>query len=70
MTRSITQSRAFRNKAKSTMFKLYEKQRLMSDKVNCSLQEKIAETITLEQRLSSAQLGCFTGQSIRRDLTI
>merc|ERR1712227_28829 len=55
MAKTIRTSSALRSRAKSTMAKLYERQKVMSEKVNNSLNEKVAETIMLEQRLSSAQ---------------
>ena len=46
------------------MAKLYERQKVMSEKVNTSLNEKVAETIMLEQRLSSAQCRVSDNQKL------
>ena len=52
------------------MAKLYERQKVMSEKVNTSLNEKVAETIMLEQRLSSAQFRVSNDQKLITFLTL
>ena len=64
MAKTIRDSSALRSRAKSTMAKLYERQKVMSEKVNTSLNEKVAETIMLEQRLSSAQFRVSDDQKL------